>query len=360
MLVLLLTIFNNSQVYGESSTILKIVPPPIEVRKYQDLTVSIDICDVIEMHAFQFKISWDTEFLDYVSHTIYPPWPPPIITEPPIIGEGYILISGACLPSIPFTGSASLATITFHAKESGTTNIFISDVVIQPDQPIMCEHAVITILPSYTWVSVAGVISSYGSDPAYGWMSVFAIVEEWADGWCTFMVPPLGGYKILIYPPLPFDFTLYAAWILNATAVKLNYNASDLWISGFWAVSNVTNPTSIIDIVKLTRNMTIAAGELRISNNWTSFTINMEGFESIYGNITDHCIREIDDPHKRLPRYDINHDYKIDMKDIFICCRAFGSTLGFSRYELYADTNFDLRIDMKDIFSCCLNFGKKY
>jgi len=56
----------------------------------------------------------------------------------------------------------------------------------------------------------------------------------------------------------------------------------------------------------------------------------------------------------------VNRDCKIDGKDIAAIARAFGSMLGFDRYELIADTNFDLTIDGKDIAQCALSFGKRY
>jgi hypothetical protein len=212
---------------------------------------------------------------------------------------------------------------------------------------------------SGTWVSVGGVVSSYGSDDAHGWTSVFAVVENWADGWCVFTVPPLPDVIIQIFPPPSFNFTLYLARIVNASAVKLNYNSCDLWISGFWGVGYVTNPRSIADFAKIL-NMTVAAGEFSVTGNWTYFTINIEGFEAIQGNVTYHCIREVDGVTERFPRCDLNCDYKIDMKDISLCCKAYGSFFGFDHYEFRADVNFDLKIDMRDVGTVARSFGKRY
>jgi len=214
--------------------------------------------------------------------------------------------------------------------------------------------------PTITFASVAGVISSYGSNHALGWLSIFAVVDDWADGWCVFTVPPLGGYRIQIYPPPPFDFTLYLAKIVNASVVKLNYNESDFWISGFWGVGNVTNPKYIKDIAMLAKTMTIAPGEFSVKGNWTYFNLSIRGFESIQGNITSYCIRKISEVYGRLPYADLNRDYKIDIRDIAAVAMDFGSFLGFDRYGFYADINFDLKIDIKDIAMCAQCFGKEY
>jgi len=358
---LVLTLFSNVRVYGQNTTTIRVVPPPIDVEEGQDFTVSVEIQDAVDVVAFQFKISWDTQFVQYVSHMVYPPWPIPITIPEPMIGDDYILIAAMKMPpSFPFSESAILATITFHAVNSGTTYVQISEVAISPNPEILItEDASVSILPSVnTWVSIFGTVSSYGVNAAHGPMGIFAVVDRWAGGWCIFTVPPLGPV-ILIYPPPPFNFSLYIARILNASTVKLNYNGYDLWISGFWEVANVTNPHDVRDIVNLLQSRIVAQGELCVTDNWTYFTINIQGYEPIKGNVTRHHIRTVDDS-EDCQRYDLNHDYVVNMRDIGICCDAFGSTFGFYGYEFNADTNFDLRVDMRDIGDCCNNFGKTY
>jgi hypothetical protein len=53
-------------------------------------------------------------------------------------------------------------------------------------------------------------------------------------------------------------------------------------------------------------------------------------------------------------------DGKVDMKDISILCRAFGSYPGHPRWNSLADENEDGIIDMFDIALTCRNFGKTY
>jgi len=61
----------------------------------------------------------------------------------------------------------------------------------------------------------------------------------------------------------------------------------------------------------------------------------------------------------RMPG-DINMDGKVDMKDISILCRAFGSYPGHSRWNPTADENEDNKIDIFDIALTCRNYGKTY
>ena len=63
---------------------------------------------------------------------------------------------------------------------------------------------------------------------------------------------------------------------------------------------------------------------------------------------------------------DINHDLKVDMKDIGISARAFGSYLGHPHWNPHADITGpeylvpDGKVDMRDIAIVARNFGKTY
>jgi hypothetical protein len=157
-LVALQSVINCANVYGVSS-ILRVVPPPIEIKAGQEFTVSIDICDVVDMAAYEFKVSWDTEFANYVSHTHTPPWW--WIIGDPIIGEGYIELAATTLAPPFFTGSATLATVTLTGMQSGDTYIHLSEVYFADDNaspiPVVTEDAAITILPPEHDISVTGI-----------------------------------------------------------------------------------------------------------------------------------------------------------------------------------------------------------
>jgi len=61
----------------------------------------------------------------------------------------------------------------------------------------------------------------------------------------------------------------------------------------------------------------------------------------------------------RMPG-DINIDGKVDIKDIFLAIKAFGSFPEYPRWNPIADENEDNKIDIKDIFLILKNFGKTY
>jgi hypothetical protein len=213
----------------------------------------------------------------------------------------------------------------------------------------------------FTWVNTAGLVSSYGSDSAQGWIHLFVDIECWAKGFIAFTVPPLGSDEILIHPPPSVNFTLYVTRIVNASIIKLDYYGSDLFMIGFWEVGSVVNPITTTDVLIILQNMTLTPGELSITGNWTSFSVNLDGYQSVQGNITSYCVREIQpSPWVRYPYGDINNDFRIDMKDIGSFARAFGSVLGIARYNFLADINFDLKTDIRDIAMCVSRFGMIY
>jgi len=55
---------------------------------------------------------------------------------------------------------------------------------------------------------------------------------------------------------------------------------------------------------------------------------------------------------------DINHDGRVDMRDIAAIARGFGSHTGEPRYDPNCDLNSDGKIDMRDIAPAAKNFGK--
>jgi nitrous oxidase accessory protein len=70
---------------------------------------------------------------------------------------------------------------------------------------------------------------------------------------------------------------------------------------------------------------------------------------------TDHY--PLMNPRKNLAG-DVNMDGKVDVKDIAIVARAFGSVPGDPRWNALADLNEDQRIDIRDIVQVAIHFGK--
>lgn len=57
---------------------------------------------------------------------------------------------------------------------------------------------------------------------------------------------------------------------------------------------------------------------------------------------------------------DVNHDLKVDIKDLAYAAKAYGSYLGGPRWNPSVDLNNDNRIDIKDLALIAKNYGKTY
>jgi len=51
-------------------------------------------------------------------------------------------------------------------------------------------------------------------------------------------------------------------------------------------------------------------------------------------------------------------DLKVDLKDVFVAGKAFGSVPGDPKWNTLADTNHDYKVDLKDYFGIAKRFGK--
>jgi len=57
---------------------------------------------------------------------------------------------------------------------------------------------------------------------------------------------------------------------------------------------------------------------------------------------------------------DINHDLRIDVKDVYAVSRAFGSSPSHPKWNPICDINNDKKVDVKDYYIVCRNYGKTY
>lgn len=57
---------------------------------------------------------------------------------------------------------------------------------------------------------------------------------------------------------------------------------------------------------------------------------------------------------------DINHDLKVNLKDVYTTAKAYGSVPGSANWNPHCDIIADAIIDLKDYFTVCKSFGKSY
>jgi len=57
---------------------------------------------------------------------------------------------------------------------------------------------------------------------------------------------------------------------------------------------------------------------------------------------------------------DINHDLKVDLKDVYKTALAYGSYPSHPKWNPHCDINEDATVDLKDYYTVCRNFGEEY
>ena len=308
---------NGRKVQG-GSTLLRIVPPPIEVTVGQTFTVSIDIYDVVELAAYDFKVSWDTQFVDYVAYTHTPPWSPSFPAPPPIIGDSYIIFSAAALSPPYFAGSATLATVTFTALQSGDTYIRFAyaDFADGSGTPIILitEDAAITILPPEHDVAVTGI---HPAKRAIG-QGYSATVRVTAANPGDF--------------PEAFNVTLYAndtviaqhpVTLASGAATSLTFT----WNTEGYAMGNYSLWASAAPVAGET-----AVDDNTVTDGWVAVTIPG----------------------------DVDGDRDVDIFDLVKMAQVYGTVEGHLLYTARCDIDDDGDVDLFDLVAAAVNYGRTW
>ena len=223
-----------------------------------------------------------------------------------------------------------------------------------------------------TWVHVAGPIESFGSRVAFGWLSVIAKMKtinatstEWAHAhafWTTSLVTPIELGEHCREGFENFTFSFYFARLVSASTIALNYSGYDFYIGGLWDAYNVTfkyypNEEGEFDgenfnvtIVPLAVN---ATGEFRVTNNWTSFELSINGINGpilVSGFVHHYFVGSME-----IEIGDFTGDGKVNIHDLVHVAHAYGCRPGFKGFDFDMDLNCDFKIDVGDLATVAAN-----
>jgi len=146
-----------------------------------------------------------------------------------------------------------------------------------------------------------------------------------------------------------YDITIYT----NSNVTNFNFSEFSKKIT--FMVANTSNSTSFCTIcipkALLNGTFTVISNDTALSYTESSNdTYQCLQFKLTCSNLSIQVLTTI--------LGDLNGDRKIDMKDISMAARAFGTVPGDQRWEPRADLNNDVKVDMKDITLIAKNFGK--
>jgi basic membrane lipoprotein Med (substrate-binding protein (PBP1-ABC) superfamily) len=95
---------------------------------------------------------------------------------------------------------------------------------------------------------------------------------------------------------------------------------------------------------------------------YKSINMDLSALASFH-NLDPHVPQDVKDllaATANLIKTDLNFDGKVDIKDIFVMAKAFGSYPGHARWDTMADVTGDNKVDIRDIYNAARSFGKTF
>ncbi len=219
-----------------------------------------------------------------------------------------------------------------------------------------------------TWVRINGVIDTWGTQDVNGLLQTRSRTTLLASEdmreltsataiWTTNNSRPISN----VQAKENFTYTFYAARLNAASVSEFSISDTDYFLNGTWNLYNVTSTITVITdenntIISVHRDsdtkITQAYGELSITDNWTQFTLNINGQDSLSGTVSRTLTRQaafnrfaiIDQSATKVTRADLNQ--------IATCFRA---TPGWGNYDAQMDFNGNFQIDIADLSTVAAN-----
>jgi hypothetical protein len=315
-----------------STAILTFTPLEKVSELGQPLTINLSLSNVANLNAWQITVSFNPKVLNCTTawipeNSIFAGYT--IISPPPKIDniKGQITMFAAIEESVGVSGSGTLCTIQFEAKTLGVSTLnFLNPMKFQLDGTYLQD-------PNYNLIpfeTTIGVVQIKGSN----------FIEN------TFTIT----YG---------SETLQVKTLSNSTITNLTYNQTLKAITYDATGPDNTKGACIITIPQKIMNTTLIA----LSDNTPLKTFITE-LNTLPENGTHNFLyySYTHTTHKikiyQTIAGDITGDKKVDIKDVAIASRSFGTTPESPNYRQAADINDDSKIDIKDVSYISKNFGK--
>jgi len=315
-----------------STAILTFTPLEKVSELGQPLTINLSLSNVANLNAWQITVSFNPKVLNCTTawipeNSIFTGYT--IISPPPKIDniKGQITMFAAMEESVGVSGSGTLCTIQFEAKTLGVSTLnFLNPMKFQLDGTYLQD-------PNYNLIpfeTTIGVVQIKGSN----------FIEN------TFTIT----YG---------SETLQVKTLSNSTITNLTYNQTLKAITYDATGPDNTKGACIITIPKKIMNTTLIA----LSDNIPLKTFITE-LKTLPENGTHNFLyySYTHTTHKikiyQTIAGDITGDKKVDIKDVAIASRSFGTTPESPNYRQTADINDDGKVDIKDVSYISKNFGK--
>ncbi len=220
-----------------------------------------------------------------------------------------------------------------------------------------------------SWIRINGIITKWGEQDAKGLLQTQARTALLPNSdtrqlasasavWTTNISRPIQTIKA----KENFTYTFYAARLLNASVSKLSASSSssNYFLNGTWTVLTITSNVTILtddggNITRVIRNTETtgvkAYGELTVTDNWTKFTLAIDGIDPLTGSVFRSMTRQMQfNPFKITEESDVVT--RADLKEVVRCFRAMP---GWGSYDTRMDFNNNYKIDIADLSTVASN-----
>jgi hypothetical protein len=316
------------------NAVLSFSPAQSAVTFPQSVTVNVTLSNVANLNAWQIKVVFNPAVLVYSSMTV----PSDDLLGPPggwltglnVIFDnaaGYVRAFLALDGTQVVSGSGTLCQITFNVSQPGISAVTFANVN-----------------------ATQGTLLFDSTASPMAFSTLDGNVQVTASGFQSYTFPSIK--KVVAY-----NFSLFT----NSTVSSFNYNETT-----DTATFNLNGPDGTVGSCTASIPIAMMNGALAILTNGSATYFSQSkdslnrypGFSYGQSTLTVSILTTIPG--------DLNGDRKIDMRDLAIVAKAFGSSPGNPRWNPLADITGSIalvpdgKVDMRDISFVAKQFGQSY
>lgn len=226
-------------------------------------------------------------------------------------------------------------------------------------------------LTQRSYIRINGVISQWGTTSVNGALQTQAATSTHQESgtnqlatataiWTTNNSRPISA----VASRQNFTYIFYSARLTNASVSTLSASSPDTnyFLNGTWSVytvvSNVTiitNADGQITSVHRTSDTSVqkAYGELNITDNWTKFTLSINGIDPLSGSVFRSAQRQVQfNPFKVTDDTTTN---AVTRADVAAVIKSYGAMPGWGNYDARLDFCGHFKIDIADLSTVASN-----
>lgn len=298
--------------------------------------MNVTLSNVVNLNAWEINVTFNPAILAYFNMTVSVD----DLLHSAVNGNsgltvyfnntgGYLIaFFGLDDPKLGVNGSGTLCRIVFNASQPGISAVSFGRAGVSPPVP--------------------GVTALFDNHQPYANTIPFSVV----DAKVTVSASGFNNNPFQITKKgIAYNVNLYT----NSTVSNFGYNQTADVIAFSLSGPTGTFGSCIASIPQAMMNGTFA---IFVNGSATLFSKSEDGVnEYLYFSYAQSTVRiNVFPP---IPG-DVNGDVVVNMKDLGIVARAFGSYPGSSNWNPVADLNGDGTVNMKDIAIIARNFGRTY